>query len=264
MRSQYTLHAYSVPERIRLKQASELMIALPNERYNKDCVLVHRDTFEKIFIFRFGTVVFFNIPMEAQEQYLTLLGLTPKTKIPDEDPDELAKDTFSIIIEPGPTEVSFNAVKIPEFDISIIELIAHVLAQSSALEVIEWEVEDFLAESDSMTHLLKGGNLMNRSRPVLLKFIGEGLSARHRIVNQLSLLNEPEKAWDKEDVYKLYQGLFKTFGMKDRLERIEKMLNLSSDVSELLLEMVNARRSEILELVIIILITMELIRPLLM
>ena len=259
-RTQYTLNAYSVSEKIRLKQSSELLHAYPNERYNQDCLIIHLEALEKIFIFRFGTVVFLNVSMETQERYLSILGLTPKTKtLNHDDLEDLAKDHFSIMIEPGSPDVRFNSVKLEAFDLPKIQLIAHILAQSSALELIEWEVEDFLTESDSMTHQMKKGVLAHRSRSRLMQFIGEGLSARHRIVNQLSLLNEPEKTWDKEDLYKLYQDLFKTFDMTHRLDRLEKMLSLSSDVSELLLEMMNGRHAEILEWIVIILISMEVI-----
>lgn len=259
-RTQYILNAYSVSEKIKLKHLSEVLNEYPNERYTQDCLIIHLEALEKIFVFRFGTVVFLNVSMETQERYLTLLGLTPKIKTVDHDDlEDLAKDHFSIIIESGKPEVRFTSVKLEAFDLSKIQLIAHVLAQSSALELIEWEVEDFLTESDNMTLEMKKGMLARRGRSKLVQFIGEGLSARHRIVNQLTLLNEPEKTWDKEDLYQLYRDLFKNFDMIQRLERLEKMLSLSSDVSELLLEMVNSRHAEILEWIVIILISMEVI-----
>jgi uncharacterized Rmd1/YagE family protein len=261
-RARYLLHAYSASERFSLRQAGELIVNDKKERYSQDCLIVHRNNIEKIFIFRFGTVVFFNVPVEEHQAYLGALGMTPKTRVEKKELDELAEDDFTLTIEPGVTEVAFNSVKIPEFDLAKLELVAHILAQSSALEIIEWEVEEFLAESDTMTRSLKRGGLVSRSRSRLLKFIGEGLSARHRIVNQLSLLNEPEKTWEKEDLYKLYQDLFKNFDMKDRIDRLERMLSLCSDVSELLLEVLNARRAEVMEFVIIVLITVELLKSL--
>ncbi len=261
-RARYVLHTYSSPERFSMRQVSELLINEKKERYSPDCLIVHRNNTEKIFVFRFGTVVFFNVPVEEHAGYLGTLGMSPTLRTTEKakDLDELAEDDFTLTIEPGVTEVAFNSVKIPEFDLAKLQLVAYILAQSSALEIIEWEVEDFLAESEAMTKGLKRGGLVSRSRSRLLKFIGEGLSARHRIVNQLLLLNEPEKTWEKEDLYKLYLDLFKNFDMKDRIERLEKMLGLCSDVSELLLEVLNARRAEIMEIVIIILIAFEIIK----
>lgn len=261
-RARYVLHAYSAPERFSMRRVSELLIDEKKERYSPDCLIVHRTNTEKIFLYRFGTIVFFNVPIEEHPNYLNTLGMTPTLRTADrnKDLDELAEDDFTLTIEPGVTEVGFNSVKIPEFDIGKLQLVAYILAQSSALEIIEWEVEEFLAESETMTRSLKRGGLVSRSRSKLLKFIGEGLSARHRIVNQLLLLNEPEKTWEKEDLYKLYQDLFKNFDMKDRIERLEKMLTLCADVSELLLEVLNARRAEIMEIVIILLIAFEIVK----
>jgi uncharacterized Rmd1/YagE family protein len=259
-RARYTLNAYSSSEHISLRQANELFLNENKERFDQDCLILHRNNAEKVFVFRFGTVVFFNVSLDNHNGYLTTLGLNPKTKTKDDD--ELAEDDFTLTIEPGVTEVGFNAVKIPEFDMGKLQMVAHVLAQSSSLEVIEWEVEEFLAESESMTKSLKRGALRSSSRDRLLRFIGEGLSARHRIVNQLSLLNEPERTWENQDLYQLYRDLFKTFDMKDRIEKLEKTLSLCTEVSKLLLEVANARRAEVMEIVIIFLIAIEVVKSL--
>jgi uncharacterized Rmd1/YagE family protein len=259
-RTSYALNAYSAPVHINLRETLDLLPGEPKERYDQDCLIVHRSEIAKIFIFRFGTVVFFDIPPEEHPHYLTALGITPKTKTDKIPSDDVAEENFSLTIGPGPMEVSFNSVKFSEFDLSKVQIVAHVLAQSSALEIIEWDAEDFLTESDKMSRYLMGGRFASRSRHRLLQFIGEGLSARHRIVNQVLLLNEPEKTWEKENLSHLYHDLFKTFDMKDRLERLDKMLNLSADVSGLLLEIVHTQRAEIMELIIIALISMELLQ----
>lgn len=259
-RARYTLHAYSSSEHISLRQANELFLNENKERFDQDCLILHRNNAEKVFVFRFGTVVFFNVTPDNHHGYLTTLGLNPKTKA--KEADELAEDDFTLTIEPGVTEVGFNAVKIPEFDMGKLQMVAHVLAQSSSLEVIEWEVEEFLAESETMTKSLKRGALGSKSRDRLLRFIGEGLSARHRIVNQLSLLNEPERTWENQELYQLYRDLFKTFDMKDRIEKLEKTLSLCTEVSKLLLEVANARRAEVMEIVIIFLIAIEVVKSL--
>jgi uncharacterized Rmd1/YagE family protein len=149
----------------------------------------------------------------------------------------------------------------PDLDLTRLQLVAQVLAQSSALELIEWEVDEFLAESENLTGFLKKTGWVNRKRHKLLQFLGEGLSAKHKIVNQLSLFSEPEKAWEKEDFYHLYLGLFDNFDIKERIDTIEKKLNLCSEVTELLLQVADSRRAEILEVTIIVLILCEILSP---
>ena len=165
-------------------------------------------------------------------------------------------------MEKGTTKIGFNNVTISELNLPNLQLVAQVLGQSSALEIIEWEVEEFLAESDRLTRTLRRGAQIRKKRDQLMEFIGQGLNARHRIINQISLLSQPDTTWETEELYVLYNNLFKNFDMEDRVERIEKMLELSSDVSKLLLEILNARRAEFLEIVIILLIVAELLVPL--
>jgi required for meiotic nuclear division protein 1 len=271
-RARYAVHTYSVPEKLNLKQVADVLFPGVTERLNADCLVFHHSNTEKIFIFIFGTVVFFNIPVRAHENYLSRLGIKPHKKVQidasttnaeTQDGDDLAEDEVTINVEPGVTEVGFNTVTVPEFDLSLIQMVAQVLAQSSALELIEWEVEEFIAQSEKMTKFLQGRKFERPRRVDLLRFLGLGLSAKHRIVNQLALLNEPEKTWEKEELYRFYKDLFSNFEIRERIEKVEKMLDLCSDVSELLLEIVNARRAEIMEMTIIALIAVELVKSVL-
>ena len=111
-----------------------------------------------------------------------------------------------------------------------------------------------------MTNYLKKGSWGLGRRQKLLEFVARGLNAKHRIVNQLAILSEPETTWEKEDLYLIYRKLFANLDIKERIDKIEKMLNLSAEVSAMLLESLNTRRAELLELIIIILIAIEIVR----
>lgn len=267
-RARYAVHTYSFSNLINLKQAADVLFPGVTERLNQDCLVFHAGNTEKLFIYQFGAVVFFNIPFKAHENYLTRLAVTPRKKGPGSLPvdpstlseEDVAEDQVTVRVEPGVTDVGFNTVTIPEFDLNLIQMVSQVLAQSSALELFEWETEEFLAQSENFTKFLQGREHRRPRRADLFRFLGSGLRAKHRIVNQLALLNEPEKTWEKEELYRFYKDLFTNFEIRERVEKVEKMLALTSEVSELLLEIVNARRAEIMEIIIILLISVELIK----
>lgn len=257
---EYRLHAYSGPAQLTYET---IRAAFPQslerlERFNRDCVLLRRYEHEVVFIFRFGTVVFFNVPISEHEYYLSKLGISNSSR--QRNTGSLTEDDFVLRVEGSVSKVSFNAVTLPDLDVARLQIVAQVLAQSSSLELIEHEVEQFLAESEKMSELLRRRTMSFNKRDKLLQFIGEGLNARHRIVTQLSLLNEPDKAWEREELYTLFKDLFENFDVEDRIEKIDRMFQLSAQVSELLLEMVNQRRAEILELIIIALIGVEIVK----
>lgn len=215
-----------------------------------------------VFFFKFGAVVFFNVPLKDQRRHLLSAGITPRERgssTPDDDED-YAVDDFNLNVETGMTKVGFNSLTLPALNISQLQLTAQVLAQSSALELVEHEAATLLAESERLSHTLREGRMFTRKRHKLLQFLGEALEARHQIVNQLALFKEPDITWDKEDLYQVYIGLIDNFDIKQRIEKIEKMLEIFSDVTRLLLEMINTRRSEIMELIIIALILFEILQ----
>ena len=257
--TRFRLQAYCAAVRIDLEGLKEILVPGNIEKLSRDCVVYNRYDDERIFIFRFGAAVFLNFPTAEHDHYLSRIGITPVQAKRGLN-EWLTEDHFTLNVEPGVTKVSFNAVTIPDLELSRLHLVAHVLAQSSALELIEREVESFLAESERMTALFKRGGINFWHRKRLNTFLGEGLSARHRIVTQLAVLKEPEKTWETEELYHLYKGLFDNFEISDRFEKSERMLQLSSQVSELLIDMVNSHRSEIMEFTIILLISIELFK----
>lgn len=260
----FRLQAYSTPVKfnIKLKHYEELL-GKEAERYSQQCLIYHMGEVRKVFIFSFGTLVFFNVPPEEHDGVLLKLGIVNPPRVRDVDSDDFAEDNLLLDIRQGLTKVNFNAVTMPDLDLTRLQLVAQVLAQSSALEWIEWEVDEFLAESETLTGFLKKQGWVKNPRKKLLKFLGEGLSTKHKIVNQLALFSDPDKTWEKEELYHLYLGLMDNFDIKERIETIEKKLQLCSEVTELLLDLLHAKRSEILELIIILLIAFEIVSALL-
>lgn len=259
----YSLNAYSTYIRLNLKLVENIFPLTKLEKYDKDCTIYHKDDFQKIFLYRFGTVVFFNIPTEEHLGILSQIGINPINRNRITEDDDIARDDFQLKVEPGAAiKVEFNAVTIPELSINRLEIIAQVLGQSNAMELIEWEVQDFIAESERMTKVFKQPAwFVSGERLKLLEFLGEGLSTRHKIVTQLSLLNLPDKTWESEELYALYMGLYKMFDFEQRVTSVDKKLEISSDVTEYLLEIHHNTRSEILEIIVVILILFEVIRP---
>ena len=79
-------------------------------------------------------------------------------------------------------------------------------------------------------------------------------------MNQLAIFNAPERTWDNKDCNSVYNALVVEFELQERTANVEKMLSLSTNVGSLLLEMANARKAELLELIIIFLIVFEILQ----
>ena len=257
----FTLHSYSSATTYDLKAIPN---ALPEERVdrlNRECSLVTIEPLGRIFIFQFGSAVFCDVTPDLHPRYLTRLQRALKPAAPVPDSLGMTTDDIAVEVVPQKTNVAFQLITVPSDDIARMHLIALMLARSSALELVENEVTQFLEHSEQLTN-----SLVNPRRFVgvwdrhkLLRFLGQDLATRHRIVNRFALFDMPERAWENEEYYTLYRELYAEFDLQDRLEMVEKMLNLSSQVSSLLLNIGNARQAEVLEIIIILLIAVELL-----
>ena len=260
----YLFHAYSSADCISFKNCAEQFPAEILQRFDQDCIIVSLKPEERIFIFRYGTVVFFNISQKEHPGYLSKIGAAFREQAHNPDASDMSEDDFILRVVPGHAPVTFNEVTIPEIDTIPLQIVAQMLAQSSALELIEWEVEEFLKRSEDMTKTLKTFGWVTGRRYKILQFLGEGLNTRHRIVNQIALLKEPEQTWKREELYEIYVKLYDNFDIDERIDQVEKMLSLSAEVSGLLLQLVNTRRAEVMEFIIIVLIGIEILRSFLL
>jgi uncharacterized Rmd1/YagE family protein len=96
-----------------------------------------------------------------------------------------------------------------------------------------------------------------------MKTIGMSGNIVNFIVGQLSLLDKPDIAWEDKDAEALFINLRKMFELEDRFSTIRFKLTFIQDSSELMLDSLQHRRSELLELTIIGLIVFEIVMALL-
>lgn len=258
----FKLVAYSAPIRLDLRLAESRLHGESIERFSSRSLVVHLSEKEKLFLFHFGTAVFFNVPPSQHQVYLDRLNIVPLNSRMKKDEEDFTQDDFTVTVDPSNQAiVGFSGVTLPDVSTPKLQLVAQVLAQSNSLELTEWQVEELLAESEEMTKILRKRGWVPRRQNRLMRLLGEALATNHQIINQLRLLSDPDRTWDSEEYANLYTGLLKTFDIEKRHGRIEKMLELASDVTKLILEISQSHRAEIFEIIIIALIFFEVLRP---
>lgn len=256
----YKLVAYSVASGFDFK-------ALPSQLEQRDtrihrpegCEIYELGFTKKVFVFPYATVVFFNVPESEHAEYMRRLGapITDTTQA-----RSYSKDDYTIRVEHNTLDVEIDFAILPDIELRKILLVAQLVAQSTALQLIEWQVEKFLSESEDMTRFLRRFGAVRKGRRDILQFIGNSLVTRHKIVRQLSLFNRPDVTWESDELYELYDQMIKIdiFDVEQRVDNVEKMLELCGDVTDLLLEISHTKRAEMLELIIIFLILIEVVR----
>lgn len=258
--AEYTLCVYSGLAKIDLKRT---LSKLDNKaaQHNPDCVIYEFGTTAQILIYAFGSVVFFNVTSDSHADFLDKIVLANNQEHSFTDDYHLSEDEFIIKINNSlkKANVCFNHVELPTLTNGAIQIVSLALAKSNALELIESRVEQLIHESEKHIQGLKRSNFTIAKRKRLLGFLSRALTARHRIVTQLALLDIPETTWESESLYELYFEVYDNLDVPDRIEVAEKMLEIAFSSSSFLLDMMNTKRGEQLEWIIIILIAIEIV-----
>ncbi|MCB0352906.1 MAG: RMD1 family protein [Bdellovibrionales bacterium] len=224
------------------------------ERGEEHSLKATGDGKRRVFIYRFRAIVLIGFSVDEikkhQEKVRSLISA---------DKYLIEEDDFSVITDSNQASVRFNAVELPRWDEDLIEILAQVLARSTSLSIVEREVNSLIEDSSGMTSTVGEWFFYGRARRQVHEHLQDVYQIRHRLILQLSLLRAPDHVWEDEQSEKVYKRLVENFDFLDRLDGVERTLELSSDVARFQLEVMHMRRSEILEIIIILLILVEVV-----
>jgi len=235
-------------KRIRSLLSGKVVFSSPQE-----IVFEYSET-RYLFVFRFGSIVFFGFSSEEIEQEINRLkeALGPCVSNP-------TTETYQVVIGETGHRVEFEYVEIKKPGIDQLRLIAVSVAQSAGVEYFELMTERLLFEtSQLMEKLSRVGSVPLQTRP-LLKIIGSIAATRQNIISNLSILDPPEETWKSKELEKLHRELQSNFDIDVRFKTLDRKMSLIQDNLEILSGLVTSRRSTLLETMIVCLIVLEII-----
>jgi required for meiotic nuclear division protein 1 len=260
------LHSYSFAERFKVSQLTSYAEAKELVRVSSKTMKLKLDAHQRVYLYDFGTVVFCGVPIEEHkklfENVISRLSAQGGARHEARNAtlaDVVEDEAFSIVWGGSTTQVTFDCVEAPEYSEELLDLVCHVIARSSALDVIESEVKKVIAQSEELSADIRRLNLFFTQRKRVVNFLSKSLEVRHRVINHLALLDEPGIAWQDETLADIYAKLFDNFDLQERFDAVEHLLKLAAEVSSVVLELSHASRSEILDWLIVLLITVEIL-----
>jgi uncharacterized Rmd1/YagE family protein len=207
-----------------------------------------------VFIFNHGSVVFWNVPAEVQQEHLNqLLGLDP---VPTLKP---ISDTFIVQEQAGPAHVEFSRLIIERLNPDRMEVIASTLAQSTSMEYYESLVEEAWKQVDHMLAAMRDRGANRWFLGPFNRRIAEALTLRSSVIRVLHLLDKPDLIWEDKVMDEIYGDLRAMFDLPERFQALEYKLQLIQQTLEVLVEATRDRRLYWLELTIVLLIFFEIV-----
>jgi uncharacterized Rmd1/YagE family protein len=187
---------------------------------------------------------------------LSALGISIE---PEKEGGTITQD-YPIRIDPELSEgfeVTNEAIILKSPSTLNLNIIALAVSQSVGLEFYEKRLDTLFAQSRKIVESIHTFSIARRAH--LMQFAKRLALTRHDMVSNLLLLDKPNILWDNAEAEALYNRLAFILELYDRHETaLSKLAQIKEDVM-LVMDLINHKKSEFLEWIIIVLIAVEIV-----
>lgn len=208
------------------------------------------------YVFRYGVLVLFGASPAVERNLIARLDghVIEPLAIP-----EIETATIEIRPESDEAVSADGHIRLHEATPERLLLTATVLARSVVLARDESRIAEAFDRIEPLVNDLRThGRAVMPIRQVM-RHIGDVLAAQHRVVGRAQIGEKPDLLWDHPGLDRLYARLEAEFELGDRARAIERKLEVVGDAADVLLNLVQDKRSLRLELAVILLITFEVL-----
>ncbi len=247
------IKAYQIAESIDLKQFKNNYTGNLHSYSSSDAYYANEND-KYLYVLSYGVVVFYGYDeikiSEHIEFLLNYAGKPLKEKLSEE---------FTIHKSLDNDKFEHNEAFLTQINSDVIKTISLNIAQSVALDYYQNQAIQMLNETNNYTKMLEKKGRLLITNKTLLKFIGKTLIVKNNIVEQLYVFEQPEAAWNDQYLSKIDIGLTKVFEIKNRFRSIDYNLRIIDENLDLFKDLMQHKRSNQLEIIIIALILVEVI-----
>ena len=207
------------------------------------------------FVFRYGVVVTFGAPGQGS----AALDAALRTHV-DEPIERPEVEAATIAIRAGGDDriEPDGSIVLADAGAERLELVATVLSRSVVLAHDELLVGHAFDRSAPLVSELQRQGKVSLPVGEVMKMVGDALAARHRVTGAAQVGERPDLLWDHPALDRLYLRLEGEYELSERAEVLDDKLEALGDFAEVLLDVVQHKRSLRLEWAIIALIAFEI------
>lgn len=244
VRSTLRVRAFALGERIELRNIS-------GERLTADSVLLRHDGAMAV-IFRHGTVVFFGADEAAQRAVFDRIEPLVAEAYPKRQ-EEAADLPVGALVD-GETEL-----RIPDGRVVTLQIVADVFSKSVALAYYETTIAQAFDKIEPLAADLHARGRADRRSGKVVRHIAQALLTQQRLVGRIEVIEKPELLWEHPDLELLHLKLSEEYELKDRAAALERKLALVARTAEVLMNLLQDKRSLRVEYYIVALILFEIL-----
>ncbi|MEH2508902.1 putative Rmd1/YagE family protein [Nitrobacteraceae bacterium AZCC 1564] len=209
-----------------------------------------------VVLFRYGVVV--TMGLSPAEDAALLERLTPRivgkfATVEDEFAVvELSADKEDKIPLGGP-------IQLARMSLDRFLLVADVLSKSVTLAHDERDVAKVFEVLEPFAHELASQGRTRRDRRSILRLIGNSLLVQNRVSGRVAVAEKPDVLWERPDLERLYARLEDEYELQERLDTLNRKVELVAKTANTLADFIDTRRSLRLEVIIVLLIAFEIV-----
>jgi len=246
--------SYQVADSIDIRAVKEL-VRMKLLKADADELFYQAADQQFIYVFKYGVVCFLNHSEHDVGHFLQKIATCSKNFF---FAKELSEE-FEIEPHAPSNQFGYNRIELVDPNIDALRLVMLNVSQSVALDYYSEQTAKLLEETNAHTRTLERKGTLNVSGKKLQKFIGKTLNLKNKISENLYILDSPPETWEDEELNRIDLGLKRTFDLQERFRNIEESLQIVKENLELFKDIMQYRKSTLLEWIIIILILVEVL-----
>ncbi|GAV63714.1 DUF155 domain-containing protein [Cephalotus follicularis] len=208
-------------------------------------------------VFQYGSIVLFNVHEDDVDVYLKIVEKHASGLLPEMRKDEYEvreKPTLNTWMQGG-----LDYIMLQFLNIDGIRTIGSVLGQSIALDYYVRQVDGMVAEFTDINRGMEKTGTFTMDRKKLFQLVGKANSNLADVILKLGLFERSDIAWKDAKYAQIWEYLRDEFELTQRFASLDFKLKFVEHNIRFLQEILQNRKSDFLEWLIIVLIGAEII-----
>ncbi|KAJ6812150.1 uncharacterized protein M6B38_150100 [Iris pallida] len=214
-----------------------------------------KDGSRYMVVFQYGSAVLFNIADHEAEEYLNVVRKYASGLLP-----EMRKDDYAVVEKPLLVtwmQGGADYIVLKNLDMDGIRMIGSVLGQSIALDHYIRQVDDMVEEFTDINRGMEKTGTFTMQRKKLFQLVGKANSNLADVIIKLGLFDRSEIAWKNANYAQILEYLREEYELTQRFGSLDFKLKFVEHNIHFLQEVLQNRRSDLLEWGIILLLAIE-------
>jgi uncharacterized Rmd1/YagE family protein len=194
-------------------------------------------------LFRYGVAVLFGLTEEEEQKFIE--DCSPYIINPFDNRDLENEEGTVVVNQNKPETVIPEYIRIKEWDLDRIQVIADALAKSSALSYYESLIAKTFDKIEPVASKMQEGIFVSGSvSRDILKHIGMTLSVQRTMVGQVEIEEKPEVLWERPELERLFHRLEDEYELTERHTALKDKLELIYQTADTMNGILQYRRSQ--------------------